>query len=119
MRAGSVAAAPFLGGEFVSLYLGATRVPTVPGKAVITSSLSVGTEFFVIFSAPDDGGDSILFYEFYFDGQPTPDASIGEGFGGSIEATFVGDKTGQVVRVFAANSIGNGPLSAPFVATSS
>jgi hypothetical protein len=106
-RIGSVAAAPFVGGEFVSLYVGATRVPTVPGKPTISSAEYDG-ETIVAFAAPSDGGSTITGYKYYFDGVETTPSTTG-----NLVANFAGDFTGQNAQVAAVNAIGDGPKSAP------
>jgi hypothetical protein len=113
-RLGSVAAAPFAGDQFASLYLGATRVPTVPGKPVITSAIveSGGASSSVQFNFPaNNGGSSITTqYRAYINGVLTTPS------GGSIAQrvlVFSGDLTGQQISVTVTNAIGQGPLSDP------
>jgi hypothetical protein len=118
-RLGSVAAAPFVGSEFVSLYVGATRVPTVPGKPVIASASEDGGATIVILSPPtNNGGSAILYYEFDDDGSPATVSTIGAGTEpGTIEAEFLGVAVGSSLQVAAVNAVGEGPLSAPFTVT--
>lgn len=119
-RLGAIAAAPFLGAQFVSLYRGATRMPTVPGKPVITSTLvDGGTTYVSLLPPPNDGGNAIISYESYIDGLPVFINSIGEGpEPGSLEAEFIGTApAGSLVKVSAANAIGEGPLSDPVTVT--
>jgi hypothetical protein len=109
MRIGSVAAAPFVGGEFVSLYLGAERVPTVPGKPTQVAGEWNGFVTLPNFTNPEnDGGSTITSYRFYFDGVEltgdNPD-----------EYEFDANLTGQSLRVSAVNAVGEGPLSDPVV----
>jgi hypothetical protein len=108
-RIGSVAAAPFVGDEFASLYVGATRVPTVPGKPVITSAYWDTLFSFagVLFETPvPDGGSAVTSLRFYINGVLT--SPIG-GVGGN--RTFSGDRRGDQVRMSAVNALGEGPLS--------
>jgi hypothetical protein len=110
MRLGSTAAAPFLGTQFVSLYQGDERVPTVPGQPVITSAFFTGSSSFVAFTDPaNDGGETITDYQVFVDGTiQTPDSIV------AGEAAFNGqDLSGSVVRVSAVNAVGAGPLSEP------
>jgi hypothetical protein len=111
-RIGSVPAAPFVGSEFVSLYLGATRVPTVPGKPVITSAVADAfTEIY--WDAPsNDGGSAILSYKLYVDGALDSVAQI-DLFGAN---SLLGHADSEA-RVSAVNAIGEGPLSNPVVVT--
>jgi hypothetical protein len=117
MRTGSVAAAPFVGDQFVSLYLGATRVPTVPGAATVASAIYlVGDGFTEAGSnAPaNDGGSEITGYVWYRDGVPVaPDE---QPFLGG--ARFFADYSESELEVSAVNAIGEGPKSDPFTVTS-
>jgi len=107
MRIGSAPAAPFLGDQFASLYLGAVRVPTVPGKPA--------TEFdgeFIV--APVNSGGSAFLtgdVNLYANGVLSQQ-SIAE-FGQA--ANFSGFDPGDVLRASRENEIGEGPLSDPFV----
>jgi hypothetical protein len=111
MRIGSVAAAPFAGDQFAALYLGATRVPTVPGKPVITSaaySTASGNSVIVFETPVPDGGDTVTSIRSYIDGNLTqPIVAVGN------LRTFSGDLRGSQVRISAVNALGEGPLSAP------
>jgi hypothetical protein len=123
-RLGSVAAAPFLGGEFVSLYLGAERVPTVPGKPVIVQATFVGLEGVdceVFFNAPSsDGGSAIVDNKIYWNGVEVSFIEIDEdGVVADFLATIELGDVGDVVRISAVNAVGEGPLSAPFTVTAS
>jgi hypothetical protein len=129
MRAGSVAAAPFLGDQFVSLYLGAERVPTVPGKPVITEAGALIDEpansgFTLIFTPPaSDGGSPITEYLYSVDGEPFTAVPASSFFDDELQAIFtfwqgssdpVVDYSGFVgrsMRVRAVNAVGQGPLS--------
>jgi hypothetical protein len=113
-RIGSVAAAPFVGDQFVSLYLGATRVPTVPGKPVIVSA-SADSAF--RFNDPaNDGGSEITAYKVFVDGdEVTPDEIAGDGDNlADFIASLVEPASGSSVQVSAVNAVGDGPRSAPF-----
>jgi len=109
MRLGSVAAAPFVGGEFVSLYVGTERVPTVPGKPTWdgTPPASGGDTFDHGFVAPaNDGGSEITDYNIYvednlvstFASGPSLNASPGFQVPGTYE-----------IAVAAVNAVGEGP----------
>jgi len=105
MRIGSVAAAPFVGDEFVSLYAGATRVPTVPGKPAWdgTPPASGGSYLEGPFLAPvNDGGSEIIEYRVYrFDGSPTQTNL-------SLELEF-SEPGVYEIAVAAINAVGEGP----------
>jgi len=106
-RIGSVAAAPFVGDEFASLYLGATRVPTVPGKPIIVSA--VDAQVFIFDDPTNDGGAEITTHKVFVDGQEvTPDELTTESV---VLADFF---PGSSVQVSAVNAVGEGPRSAPF-----
>jgi hypothetical protein len=119
-RIGSVPAAPFVGDQFVSLYLGATRVPTVPGRPVISlAEDDSGDLDITLASAIADGGSAIADVRLYLVGEggtefqyelaslsPTQFIRDGSGIAG-----------GDVIRVSAVNAVGEGPLSAPFTVT--
>jgi hypothetical protein len=115
-RIGSVAAAPFVGDQFASLYLGAERVPTVPGKPAITSAsyIPAGPATVIAFTAPNDGGCPITAYKVYADGVEVktvlPAVPLQAAFGFE-------DLTGQSIEVSAVNAIGEGPKSAPVTVT--
>ena len=117
-RLGSVAAAPFVGDLFASLYVGAERVPTVPGRPVIdfvsidpgeNIGISIGNEFP---SPPNDGGSEITGYNLYANGVLTisdnESLAVWDIFGLTVEI-------GDIIRISAVNAIGEGPLSAPVV----
>jgi hypothetical protein len=109
-RIGSVAAAPFVGSEFVSLYVGARRVPTVPGRPVIVAAVQ-GEETLLSFVAPSDGGSEITQYKVYMDDVLVESESLNE------TTLVVAGTVGQAGRLSAVNAVGEGPLSAPFVVT--
>jgi hypothetical protein len=119
-RIGSIAAAPFVGGQFAALYLGETRVPTVPGPPVITSQDAGidGEELLVGTTAPDDGGSAITAYNLYVNGSLVVTESLAEGNTvinqWDIEGVSVGP--GDIVRFSATNGIGEGPLSNAVIA---
>ena len=117
-RIGSVAAAPFVGDRFVSLYLGETRVPTVPGKPTIDVASYEGETIVRFFPPENDGGSAITGYKFYFDNVETtpffgPDAFAG----GRLIVAFTSDFAGQSAQVSAVNAVGEGPKSAPVTVT--
>jgi hypothetical protein len=117
-RIGSVPAAPFVGDQFASLYVGATRVPTVPGKPVIDPT-SIDEDISV--GPVNDGGVGIS--------QQDPSGTVNWYVNGtlahvsaeqdySMGANWIPDpplSPGDVVRVAWVNLIGEGPLSDPFV----
>jgi hypothetical protein len=109
MRIGSIPAAPFAGDQFASLYLGAERVPTVPGKPVVTNAFQ--NVFAVVqYGLANDGGLPSTFL-FFFNGESEDPASDGP-----TEATFDDrDFTGEVFQMRAVNAIGEGQLSDPVV----
>jgi hypothetical protein len=116
-RIGSVPAAPFVGDQFVSLYLGAERVPTVPGRPVITGAVALGgEETLVSFVEPNDGGSQAT-YKFYFDGAEVSAGTIGDS-NGVTEAGFTEAFLGQAVEVSLVNAVGEGPRSAPVTVVS-
>jgi hypothetical protein len=122
MRIGSVAAAPFVGSEFVSLYLGAERVPTVPGKPVIEQLTFVGLPGIaaeLYFNAPaNDGGEEIFGYRFFLNGQETlPEDITEDGIVADFLAAIVQGEVGDVFQILAANAVGEGPLSDPVAVT--
>jgi len=118
-RIGSVAAAPFLGDQFVSLYVGAERVPTVPDKPVVTFAGVDPGENLGIFdgesgaSAPNNGGSDIAGYNLYANGVLT---ISGNELLVSWPLDEVTVEIGDIIRVSAVNAIGEGPLSSPVVA---
>ena len=117
-RIGSVAAAPFVGDEFASLYVGATRVPTVPGKPTSVAGSEDGGTTEVAYSYPANGGSSITGYTFYFNGvELTPVTSTEDVSEQFASAFFSGDFSGQSVRVSAVNAVGEGPKSDPATVT--
>ena len=111
-RIGSVAAAAFRGDQFASLYLGATRVPTVPGPPRVNTAYDA----YIDATEPqNDGGSVITEWQAYVDGGSFP----------MDEPTFAGDGSwditlgdllmvGQVVQLSAINAVGEGPRSSPF-----
>jgi hypothetical protein len=113
-RIGAIAAAPFLGGQFVSLYLGGERVPTVPGKPVILSV--IGDEVEVTVANNGDGSEEGAF-NLYVNGTLTvtqTDAPWPTVVVVAPDPLVPGD----TVRVSSSNSIGEGPLSDPVTVTS-
>jgi hypothetical protein len=110
-RIGSVAAAPILGDQFVSLYVGAERVPTVPQAPNVTfaewngDATLIGVQFGG--DGLNDGGSTLTATSYYFDGTlQAPDLDGDE---------FSTDFTGSVVRVSVSNAIGESLLSDPVV----
>lgn len=111
LNLGSGSVSVWLGDAFASLYLGSSRVPTVPGPPTITAATYSESppSTNVSFSAPANGGGaSIISYKFYFDGvQQSPDVI-------TSVANFSGDDyRGQECRMSAVNAVGEGPLSDP------
>jgi hypothetical protein len=119
MRIGSVAAAPFVGEQFASLYLGAERVPTVPGKPVIGTASNSGSFFFD--NPANDGGSAILSgrfgYKAYISetesgvGTEVEIDAVNTGNGFDKEIDLVEEAPGFFVRVSAINAVGEGPRS--------
>jgi hypothetical protein len=105
-RIGSIAAAPFVGGEFVSLYLGATRVPTVPGRPAWDGGAADagGTPFDEFIVAPaNDGGSQVTGYNVYLSGEfynfiQTVNVEVDSQVPGPAE-----------IAVAAVNAVGEGP----------
>lgn len=112
MNLGSIPMAPFVGDQFAALYLGATRVPTVPGKPDVDgyfAELTGGSTFVDTPADPDDGGSAITGRAWYIDGVlTTPATDVGS------YVVFTGDLTGAEIRVAAVNAIGTGPRSEPY-----
>jgi hypothetical protein len=107
-RIGNVAAAPFVGDQFVSLYVGATRVPTVPGAPTWdgTPPASGGDNFDFGFLAPaDDGGSEITGYNTYVDDELLGIDGAEISF---IDFTFNAPGTYEIA-IAAVNAIGEGP----------
>ena len=105
-RIGAIAAAPFLGGQFVSLYLGATRVPTVPGAPTWDGPPleSGGDQFGEPFDPPEnDGGSEITEYNFYVDGELMGASGIE-----NVDVTLGSPGTYEIA-VAAVNAVGEGP----------
>jgi hypothetical protein len=119
-RIGSVPAAPFVGDQFVSLYLGSTRVPTVPGKPVIISAeyQEEPPRTFIYCQMPLADGGLPIEPDVRLDGDYQPydewDATTGEVVLDSSEESTVGKE----VRVRFYNALGGGASSAPFIVTS-
>jgi hypothetical protein len=118
MRAGSVAAAPFLGDQFVSLYLGEERVPTVQGKPIVNAAYD---NFIGVTQPQNDGGSAITSesWRVYVDGTSFSLDEF-EFVGDGDWELFLADDIlipGQNVQVSAINAVGEGPRSAPFAAT--
>jgi hypothetical protein len=101
MRTGSIAAAPFVGDQFASLYLGETRVPTVPGRPVIIST-STGSLDVAIQS---DGGSEITGWRVFIGGEEAGIDVFEEGVG-QWEIELSDDASGQSVQVSAVNAVG-------------
>ena len=82
--------------------------PARPGPPTIT----VAVESFSLEWLPpvSDGGSPILFYRVYLDG-----SLVDEVYGGTVWVDA--PSAGQVVEVSAVNAVGEGPKSAPVVAT--
>jgi hypothetical protein len=118
MRLGSVAAAPFVGDQFVSLYVGAERVPTVPGKTVFTfAGVDPGENLSILdgesaASAPNNGGSDITGYNLYANGVLQISGNASPASWNLSEVTV---EPGDIIRISAVNAIGEGPLSAPVV----
>jgi hypothetical protein len=108
-RIGSVAAAPFVGHQFVSLYLGATRVPTVPGRPEWdgTPAVSGGSVFYEALSPPsNDGGSEITEYRTYIDGVLVSSGNIPN----PLFAENEFDEPGiYEIAIAAGNAVGEGP----------
>jgi hypothetical protein len=114
-RIGSVAAAPFVGGQFVSLYLGDTRVPTVPGKPADPFVFSGATSTVQHPPVSANGGSAVTSYLYFIDGtQTTPDQT--GTFGPFLSAQFNQNLAGKAVTIAAVNAIGAGPKSNPVTA---
>jgi len=107
-RIGSVPAAPFVGDQFASLYLGTERVPTVPGRPATEDEEWDGGETTSLKVVPpaSDGGSAIIGYKVYLDGDlPDPLAIVGNSW------FFSGNYSDQTVQVSAVNAVGEGPRS--------
>jgi hypothetical protein len=108
-RIGSVAAAPFVGSEFASLYLGTERVPTVPGRPAWdgTPPASGGQFFETFVSAPENnGGSQITELRVYVNGI----LDIQEPGDGNAEISAETDGPGVYeIAVAAVNAVGEGP----------
>jgi hypothetical protein len=125
MRLGSVPAAPFVGDQFASLYVGATRVPTVPGRPSVTSASvfidpdpAQGDELSAEWVAPDsDGGAELIGYRWYLGGTLVNDIEVPvfvlDGSLGGLSGYVVGD----LFTISAYNSVGEGPQSLAFPIT--
>jgi len=109
MRIGSVPAAPFVGDEFASLYLGTERVPTVPGRPAWdgTPPTSGGGFFYVLLSSPsNDGGSEITAYRVFINEVLVSDGLVLDPL--SAEAEF-NDPGTYEIAVAAVNAVGEGP----------
>jgi len=103
-RIGSETAAPFRGDQFVALYLGEERVPTVPGKPVVSSAVEFED---IDFMPPPDGGSEILGYNVYIgvlelEGETETSPGV---------IAVPGGSPGDPVRIAAVNALGEGPKS--------
>jgi hypothetical protein len=108
-RIGSVAAAPFVGDQFASLYLGEERVPTVPSKPVVSSVVSSSNERAEAAYSFNDGGldaTPTFFFDDEEENAATDDAT---------SAIFDGAFLGTTFRMSVTNAIGTSPLSDPVV----
>jgi len=108
-RIGSVAAAPFVGDEFASLYLGTERVPTVPGRPAWdgTPAASGGVALAADFLPPDnDGGSAITGYNVYVNGEF--DDALGA-VATDVEFAISPGATYELA-IAAVNAVGVGPL---------
>jgi hypothetical protein len=108
MRLGSVAAAPFVGDEFASLYLGTERVPTVPEKPTWdgTPPASGGDAFDEPFVAPvNDGGSEITGYNIYVDDE----LLANEGVDSLVVTAIFATPGTYEIAVAAVNAVGEGP----------
>ena len=115
-RIGSVAAAPFRGDQFASLYLGATRVPTVPGSVVFYNSLFIDGNQEVEFTGPaNNGGSAVVSLVYRFNGSTiTPNTISFSAPVNRYVARFTGtDLRGLQVSAAAVNVVGEGLFSAP------
>jgi hypothetical protein len=121
MRAGNVAAAPFVGDQFVSLYIGADRVLTVPSAPAITNVTSADGQVSCDYAPPEsDGGSAITAYRFFVNGDFVGEATEGIPQPGdaadNADEETVPCEPGDIVRVSAVNAVGEGPKSDPFTA---
>ena len=116
MRLGSTAAAPFHGSNFASLYLGAVRVPTVPGSVVFYNSLFIDGNQEVSFTGPaNNGGSAVTSLVYRFNGSTiTPNTISFSAPVNRYVAVFTGtDLRGLQVSAAAVNAVGEGLSSAP------
>ena len=111
-RLGSVAAAPFRGDQFASLYLGATRVQTVPGPPEVSAEWD-DSNLRVFAPVPVDGGSLILQYRVYVDGVVFDTVSAPAGNPFMLELSESESQVGNSLRLSAINAIGEGPQSEP------
>jgi hypothetical protein len=114
-RLGSVAAAPFVGDQFVSLYLGATRVPTVPGKPTIVSVDAYDEDipgYPVSVTPPaNSGGLEITAWKVFTDGVQANPQTVIQG-NGTLQINVLADEeSGQLIQVSAINAVGEGVRS--------
>jgi len=121
-RLGSVAAAPFVGDTFASLYLGNERVPTVPGKPVVGQpvvEIQGGeapidyTAIFFFNNPANDGGSEITDYKVFVDGQEVTPDEISDNVVFDFVVTLAEPAPGSSVQVSAVNAVGEGPRSDP------
>jgi hypothetical protein len=102
----------YLGDQFVALYRGQERVPTVPGKP---PSLTVSDPFengnvVAFVGVPDNGGSVITDYRVYVNGVLDETAPYEEQIN---QRGFIDVLPGDVVTASAVNAVGEGPRSAP------
>jgi hypothetical protein len=114
-RLGSVAAAPFVGDQFVSLYLGATRVPTVPGKPTIVFVDTYDGDipgYPVSVTPPaNSGGLGITAWKVFIDGVQQNPQGVGPGDPDVTIYIVANEESGQLIQVSAINAVGEGVRS--------
>lgn len=108
-RIGTIAAAPFLGSQFVSLYLGDERAPTVPGRPVVAEVIEFAD---IEFTPPADGGSAILGYNVYVADNLANESDLVTETSPGITPLIAGSP-GDDVQIAAVNAIGEGPKSDP------
>jgi hypothetical protein len=114
-RLGSVAAAPFVGDQFVSLYLGATRVPTVPGKPTIVFVDPYDGDipgYPVLVTPPaNSGGLEITAWKVFTDGVQANPQLVTPGDPDVTIYVLANEESGQLIQVSAINAVGEGVRS--------